>query len=371
MSARMYPRSRYILHPLRVFLELGFLVRAMAVDERQEALFLVLLHRLLQRRVADGLVAIEVDVANADLRALGHQERQVNQLRPAGHRLDLVGDGRELVALLGQHVAHDALNAANELRIDERVEADLDVLFLQLVVDLGLFHFLRARVVDDLDPLTFLHVVGDVLADHTVRVGHVFHVDPEVVEELRPPQPLEVLEHRLFVVRRPDSLRGTRRSGLDVIEIRLRLDDRLIALRRKCQLDRAHDRCRPGRGHQSRRSGRHRRCLFLWSWGRRSRRLRSGRGGRRRFLCGSLRRSRLSRGRIAGWRLIRRLNVPDRPVLGLGDRARHAQTGPDQARQSEKHDKSHVHERKQACTTRASRPHGRGRSNPTTELTGP
>ena len=53
--------------------------------------------------------------------------------------------------------------------VDERVEADGDVLFLQLLVDLRRLELLAARVVDDLDPLPLLDVVLDQLADDAVR----------------------------------------------------------------------------------------------------------------------------------------------------------------------------------------------------------
>ena len=74
----------------------------------------------------------------------------------------------ELEALLRHHVADDAFDLPDQAGIDERVEADLRVGFLQLLVDLRDLDLLGADVVDDLDALPLLHVVGDDLADHAV-----------------------------------------------------------------------------------------------------------------------------------------------------------------------------------------------------------
>ena len=95
--------------------------------------------------------------------------------------------------------------------IDERVGADLQLQLFELLVDLGLFDLLRALVVDDLDALPLLHVVGDHLADHPVREGVLALADRQVVEEVRVPEPEKVLANRLLgllVVRHPDVLRG-------------------------------------------------------------------------------------------------------------------------------------------------------------------
>jgi hypothetical protein len=67
----------------------------------------------------------------------------------------------------------------------KRVEAQLDVALAELLVDLGAVDLLAALVVDDLDPLPLLHVVGDDLADDAVVEGEVVDLDREVLEEVR------------------------------------------------------------------------------------------------------------------------------------------------------------------------------------------
>ena len=80
---------------------------------------------LLERAVADRLVADEVDASDLDLRPFVDVEGEVDQLRAAGTALISWRDLGELIALLGMHVADDALDLADEAGIDERVEADL------------------------------------------------------------------------------------------------------------------------------------------------------------------------------------------------------------------------------------------------------
>ncbi len=186
------------------------------------------------------LLPIELDLADLDLRALVHVEGQVNQLRAAGNILDFVRDVGELEALLAQHVAHDPLDLAHEARVDEGVEADLGVRVLQLLVDLRGFDLLRADVVDDLDALPLLHVVGDDLADRPVGELVVADVDPEVVEEIGVPQPVEVVQDGLLarvVVVDPLVLRRGAELLLDVIQVGLRVDDRGVSLRLEARGD--------------------------------------------------------------------------------------------------------------------------------------
>ena len=92
-----------------------------------------------------------------------------------------------------------AFDLADQRRVDEGVEPDLRVRFLQLLVDLRGLDLLRADVVDDLDALPLLHVVGDQLADHAVREHVVVGLDREVVEEVGGPQPLEVVADDLSI----------------------------------------------------------------------------------------------------------------------------------------------------------------------------
>ncbi len=235
-----------------VLLELPGLVRAAPGDPRPHPLGLVALHLAFELAVRGRLVADEVDLLHLDPRALVEVEGQVDELRAARHLGDRVGDAGELVALLREHAADDALDAPDEGRVDERVEPDRHALFAELLFDFRLLDLLGSRVVDDLDALALLHVEAHFLAHHAVVVGNVPHLDPQVVEEVGGPQPLEVLEHDLLgrvVVRHPDAVARPARAGLDVEEIRLGLDDRDIPLRGKLQADRPEQRRRP-RGRQ-------------------------------------------------------------------------------------------------------------------------
>ena len=239
---------------LRVLGELLFLVRPPARDEGEEPLLFVPLHLRLQLAVADVLVPDELDVLDPDLRPLVDHEAQVHELGPARQLADLRPDLRVLVALLRVELPHDAGHPLDLARIDERVEADDDVLLAQLLLDLRDLDLLRADVVDDLDPLPLLHVVDDVLADDAVVVRRVGHLNPQVVEEVGLPQPVEVLEHVLLVVRHPAALRRHARPRVDVVQVGLRVDHRLVD-GVELELDEPHERPRVGR-RQGRRLGR-------------------------------------------------------------------------------------------------------------------
>ena len=81
-------------------------------------------------------------------------------------------------------------------------------------------------VVDDLHARPLFHVVDHVLADDAVLERLVERFNPQVVEEVGGPQPLEVVEQRLLgllVERHPHAFRRAAERGLDVIEIGLRL----------------------------------------------------------------------------------------------------------------------------------------------------
>src|SRR4029453_15142716 len=103
---------------------------------------------------------------------------------------DRVSDLGILIALFGHQAADDTLDAPDQPGIDERVETNLEALFLQLVVDLRLLHLLAALVVDDLDALSLLHLVDDALPDHAVRIGIVNDLARELLEEVRSPKTL-------------------------------------------------------------------------------------------------------------------------------------------------------------------------------------
>src|SRR5439155_8379281 len=81
--------------------------------------------------------------------------------------------------------------------------------------------------------------------------GVVAHVDPEVVEEVGRPQPLEVLEDDLFsavVVRAPELLGRLADDVLElgVIEVGLEVDQRDVALRLEAEGDLPEHRSRVG-----------------------------------------------------------------------------------------------------------------------------
>src|SRR6185503_4517133 len=101
-----------------------------------------------------------------------------------------------------------------------------------------------ADIVDDLHPLTFLHLVDHELAVDTVRehvisergAGRAWRIADlyrEIIQEVGVPEAAEVLEDRLFrclVERYPGALHRAAWFELDVIQIRARLDQRLVAL---------------------------------------------------------------------------------------------------------------------------------------------
>ena len=217
---------------------------------------LVFLHLALEGAIAHRLVAHEVDASNLHLGPFVHVEREVHELGAAGNFLDLGRHRRELKALLLQHVLHDPLNLAHEARVDEGVEPDDGVGLFQLLVDLRGLDFFRPHVIDDLDSLPLLHVVGDDLSHHTIGERVVAHVDPKVVEEVRRPQAPEIFEDRLFSgvgVRHPDALRRLARLELDVIKVGLIVDQRRPALRFETRRDKEHHRTGVGRRQRARR----------------------------------------------------------------------------------------------------------------------
>src|SRR4029453_995403 len=209
-------------------------------DPGEPVFRLVLLHLLFKRAVAEGLVAVEVEPLDLDLGALLDVERQMDQFRSAWQLFDCVSDLGILIALFGHQATDDALDAPDQPGIDERVETNLEVLFLQLVVDLRLLDLLAALVVDDLDALALLHLVDDALPDHAVGIGIVDDFDRQILEEVGGPETLEVLDEDLLgllVVRYPDPIGRPAHLRLDVIQVRLRLDDRHVTLRGERQLD--------------------------------------------------------------------------------------------------------------------------------------
>ncbi len=172
-------------------------------------------------------------------------KREVDELRAARHVLDVVRDVRELKPLLVEHVAHDALDLSDEAWIDEGIEPDDRVRVFQLLVDLRHFELLRPDVIDDLDALALLHVVGQDLADRAIRERVVLDVDEEVIEEVRAPQPMEIFLDRFFGlvrIRNPYAFRRAALLQLDVIQVGLRLDERLITLRLEARCNEEHDR---------------------------------------------------------------------------------------------------------------------------------
>ena len=139
--------------------------------------------------------------------------------------------------------------------VEERVEAQRDPELLHLLVDLGALDLARAGVVDDLHARPLFHVEDHALADDAVVVGLVDDLDPQVVEEVGAPQPPEVVAQLLLgglVVGHPDAVGAAARLRLDVIEVGLRVDQRLVD-RVEAELEEADD--RPGAGGRHPRGG--------------------------------------------------------------------------------------------------------------------
>jgi hypothetical protein len=115
--------------------------------------------------------------------------------------------------------------------IEERVETELDAELLHFLVDLGALDLRGTRVVHDLHARPLFHVVDDAVAHDAVGERLVDLFNPQVVEEVGGPQPLEVVAQlllSLFVIRRPEVLGRSAEGRLDVIEIGLGLDDRFV-----------------------------------------------------------------------------------------------------------------------------------------------
>ncbi len=190
--------------------------------------------------------------------ALADVERDVHQLRPAGHRRHLVLDDGVGEPLLRHHLAQHRLDAADHTVVHERVEAQLEAALAQLLLDLRAIDLLAALVVGDLDPLALLHVIRHELADDTVGEGVIADLDAKVIEEAGRPETLEVVADRLFgllVVGHPDALRRLTRAQLHVIEVGLRLDRRDVALGHEAGTHDPDD--RPGIGRRQVRGRRH------------------------------------------------------------------------------------------------------------------
>ena len=272
--------------PIGVGLELVFLVGAAAGDEREDPLRLVLFQLALERAVADGGVADEVDLANLDLRPLADVERHVHQLGSAGHRRDLVIHFGVGEALLGHHRPQHGLHPPDHALIEERIEPQLDATLPQLLFDLGAIDLLAALVFHDLDPLALLHVVGRDHAHGAVRERVLLELDRQVLEEAGRPQRLEVGEHRplrRIVQRHEHALRRLAGPQLDVIHVGLVLDGREPALALEAGLQNPDERRTAGR----RQRGRGRQGITAgggldrarWGGGLRRRRRGRGRGG--------------------------------------------------------------------------------------------
>src|SRR5262249_2501883 len=229
------PALAVVRHDLvGVLVELRLLERAAPGDPGQEPELLVVLHLPLERAGAGVLVPGEDDLPDLHLGPFRHVEREVDDLRPSGHRLDLRRHLGVLEAFFLEHVADDVRDLLDQGGIDEGVEPDLGHRLLQPLVDLRRLDFLGADVVDDLDALTLLHVVRDQPALDAVREDVRLALDPQVVEKAGAPQTLKILADDLLgllVVRRPDVLRRLAGLELDVVEVRLVVDQRSAALR--------------------------------------------------------------------------------------------------------------------------------------------
>ena len=156
--------------------------------------------------------------------------------------------------LLRHHLVEHVLDAAQRVLVEEGVEPQLDPFFLQLLGNLRAVDVLRPLVVHDLDALALLHVVQHDLADDAVGEPVIGDFDGEVVEEVGPPQPLEVVHRDPLmgvVPRHPDVLGRQAGAELDVIEVRFGLDDRGTALLCETGNDQVYD--RPGIGRRQRR----------------------------------------------------------------------------------------------------------------------
>src|SRR5258706_3054752 len=249
------PALAVIRHDLvGVFVELRFLEGAAAGDERQEPQLLVVLHFSLQRPRAHDLVAGEDDLPDLHLRPFRHVERQVDDLRAARHRLHLRRHLGVLKTLLLEHVAHEARDLPYEARIDERVEPDYGHRLFQPLVDLRRLDFLRADVVDDLDALTLFHVVRDQLALDAVREHVRLPLDPQVVEKAGGPEIEKILVDLFLgrvVIGGPLALRRPGRLEVDVVEVRLVVDERRTALCVETGSEQIDD--GPGAGRRQRR----------------------------------------------------------------------------------------------------------------------
>ena len=147
---------------------------------------------------------------------VGDHERQL--LAGAADVLRLVLDRREGPTLRGEHLLDDRLDLARLRRVVERVELDLRLALLQLVLDVRRREVLRAAVVDDLDPLALGHPERDDLA-----LRPVGDVDLQVLEEPGVPQALEVVAQPPLVVR--------------VARLRLHVEQQRLALQELVPLD--------------------------------------------------------------------------------------------------------------------------------------
>jgi len=136
-----------------------------------------------------------------------------------------------------------------ETGVDEGVQPQLEMLFLQLVVDGRAAHARQTLVVDDLDPLPLFHPEDDQLADNTVRQHVILQLDGEVIEKTGSPQPAEVREDDLFgvvVIQDPAADRRLARSELDVVDVGLRINERRATLRLEAERIREDNRGRAG-----------------------------------------------------------------------------------------------------------------------------
>ncbi len=241
---------------MRILGKLGVLIGAAAADEAQEPARLVDLHPLAQGAVADLVVAVEHHLANPDLRPLIDVERQMHQLRTAGHGLRRRRHGGKLIALFGVQGLDHARHAAHHGVIHRGIQPQVEAQFLQLALDVGDGHFLRARVINNLDAAPFFDQEHHLLADDTVRIDAVHDLDPHVVNKRRRKQPIEVRKQRRLgrrVVGHPRAARERPgRLRAHVVEVGLGRDRGEHVLGDELQFDTPEYRADIGRGQRRR-----------------------------------------------------------------------------------------------------------------------
>src|SRR5262245_24701893 len=167
-------------------------VRILAADRADRTGFFDQLHRLLEFTLCEDLVALNIDLFDADFRSLVNFERHRHGIgrNVVGGRLD----AGILVPFLGEHHLDDRFRLLDLAGIVGRLLGDRRFLFSQLFQDFRIGDRVQTLILDAADRLLLLHPEDDDFSDLTI-----FFFNADVIEVALSVEPFNVATYDVHV----------------------------------------------------------------------------------------------------------------------------------------------------------------------------